>query len=413
LTEPAARLFRLLSLHPPPDLAMPAAAALAGVPVKQARTMLAELTRAHLLTEHLPGRYAFHDLLRAYASEQSTFVDAADERAAALERMLDLYLHTAHAADHLLYPQRPRIALDPMPADVVRVGLTTAEEALAWFSAEYAVLIAAVELAEVTGFDQHVWRIAWILGTFARRRGHWRSWAAAERHAITAAERLGDPIALAYSYRGLARAEVDFIPDEQVRNHLNMALELYRIAGDKSGQGHVHMGLSWANERQRQFLAGLRHSETGYRLFREAGDRNGEAEALNNLAWSLATAGRLDEALAAGRRALDLLQETKNPYFEAHAWHTVASTHARMRNEAEAVRCCERAVALFREIGDLYHEGTLLAHLGDLLEATGDLHRAQTTWRQALSILSDLRHPDADAVRAKLATSKMATSEEA
>ena len=38
-------------------------------PAPQARRLLAELARAHLLTEHAPGRYAFHDLLRAYAAE--------------------------------------------------------------------------------------------------------------------------------------------------------------------------------------------------------------------------------------------------------------------------------------------------------------------------------------------------------
>ena len=68
LSAEAARLFRLLGLHPGPDIAVAAAASLAAVPPGRARTLLAELTRAHLLTEHAPGRYALHDLLRAYAS---------------------------------------------------------------------------------------------------------------------------------------------------------------------------------------------------------------------------------------------------------------------------------------------------------------------------------------------------------
>ncbi len=69
LGDPAARMFRLLGLHPGPDIAVAAAASLAAVPLGQARAQLTELTRAHLLTEHAPGRYAFHDLLRAYAGE--------------------------------------------------------------------------------------------------------------------------------------------------------------------------------------------------------------------------------------------------------------------------------------------------------------------------------------------------------
>ncbi|HEU4423406.1 MAG TPA: BTAD domain-containing putative transcriptional regulator, partial [Pilimelia sp.] len=67
LSPDAARLFRLLGIHPGPDISTPAAASLAGIPPDQARPLLAELARAHLITEHRPGRYAFHDLMRAYA----------------------------------------------------------------------------------------------------------------------------------------------------------------------------------------------------------------------------------------------------------------------------------------------------------------------------------------------------------
>ena len=69
LGTPAARLFRLLALHPGPDIAIPAAASLAALPAHEVRNLLAELSRSHLLEEHIPGRFAFHDLLRAYATE--------------------------------------------------------------------------------------------------------------------------------------------------------------------------------------------------------------------------------------------------------------------------------------------------------------------------------------------------------
>ena len=72
LSDPdAARMFRLLGLHPGPDISLAAAASLAAVRPGQARAPLAELTGAHLLAEHTPGRYACHDLLRAYAAEQA------------------------------------------------------------------------------------------------------------------------------------------------------------------------------------------------------------------------------------------------------------------------------------------------------------------------------------------------------
>src|SRR5450755_804820 len=62
-----ARMFRLLGLHPGPDISVPATASLAAVDERRARRLLGELARDFLITEHAPGRYAFHDLLRAYA----------------------------------------------------------------------------------------------------------------------------------------------------------------------------------------------------------------------------------------------------------------------------------------------------------------------------------------------------------
>jgi hypothetical protein len=64
-------MFCLLGLHPGPDITALAAAGLAGVRLDQAERALGELTAACLLREHAPGRYAFHDLLRAYAAEQA------------------------------------------------------------------------------------------------------------------------------------------------------------------------------------------------------------------------------------------------------------------------------------------------------------------------------------------------------
>ena len=74
LSQPAARMFRLLGLHPGPDITEAAAASLAGVAADQAHRSLAELTAAHLVTEQVPGRFSFHDLLRAYAAEQARLV---------------------------------------------------------------------------------------------------------------------------------------------------------------------------------------------------------------------------------------------------------------------------------------------------------------------------------------------------
>jgi DNA-binding SARP family transcriptional activator len=104
LSPDAARLFRLLGPNPGRDMSAAAAASLAGVRPGEVRPLLAELTRAHLLTEASPRRYAFHDLLRAYAIEQAHRSESDDDRRAAVGRLLDHYVHTGHSVPELLEP---------------------------------------------------------------------------------------------------------------------------------------------------------------------------------------------------------------------------------------------------------------------------------------------------------------------
>lgn len=102
LTPEVARVFRLLGLHPGPDASVAAVASLTGMAVAQARASLAKLAGIHLVVEHAPGRYSFHDLLRAYAVELAALHDSGAERRAAICRMLDHYLHSASAAAYEL-----------------------------------------------------------------------------------------------------------------------------------------------------------------------------------------------------------------------------------------------------------------------------------------------------------------------
>src|SRR5262249_40894759 len=176
----AARLFRLLGLHPGPDISTPApvtpppaAASLAARPAPGARALLAELARANLVVEHAPGRHTSHDLLRVYASQLAQTIDSDGERRAATGRMLDHYLHTAYAADRMLYPARDPIMLAPLRPGVTPEQPADHQQALAWFTAEHPALLAAVEYAGATGWDTHTWQLAWTLWTFLHWQGHW------------------------------------------------------------------------------------------------------------------------------------------------------------------------------------------------------------------------------------------------
>jgi tetratricopeptide (TPR) repeat protein len=402
LSPAAARLFRLLGLHPGPDISAAAAASLAGLPPARVRPVLAELTGAHLILEHLPHRYTLHDLLRAYAEEQTPTGHAADDGREAVHRLLDHYVHTAHAADRLLDPVRdPIVLVEPRPG-VTPEHLTDKSSARAWFSAEHAVLLAALDHAVSTGFHAHAWQLAWSLVTFLDWQGHWRDYIATQRAALTAAERLGDMPAQALSHRHLARAYGFLGRLDEAQVELQHALEVYGRSDDRVGQGHTHLNLAWLRERQRRHADSLEHARLALDLYVAAGYRRGQAMALTATGWSKTQLGAHREALAACEQALPIFQELGDDAIEAATWDTLGYVHHHLGHHSEAAACYRRGIALYRDLGDRYLEADTLTHLGDTEHAASHTSAARDAWRQALTILDELGHPDADDVRDKI-----------
>ncbi|MFI1191946.1 BTAD domain-containing putative transcriptional regulator [Micromonospora sp. NPDC020750] len=405
LDAASARLFRLLGLHPGPDVARPAVASLAGLPPSRVGPLLVGLARANLLTERVPGRYAMHDLLRAYASELCHEADPEPERTAARSRLLDHYLHATHAADHLLDPYRlARPATLPAPEPGVTVGDRPDHAwATGWFTAEHHVLLAAVEQAAGTGLDRHAWMLAAALTTYLDRRGHWPELAAAHRTALAAARRRGDLAGQALAHRGLAIACTWLGDHRGAHLHYGRDLELYRELGDDTGRAHTHLGVSWVLARQGRHRAALDETQRALDLYRAAGYRVGQAKALNNLGWLHARLGEPGPALRCCQAALRLHEENGDRHGAALTWDSLGYVHHGRGDHGQAADCYRRALALHRELGDRYDEAEVLDNLGDAERAAGDLAAARRAWRAASAIFDELRHPDADRPRAKLA----------
>ncbi|MFG1886192.1 BTAD domain-containing putative transcriptional regulator [Micromonospora sp. NPDC049102] len=404
LAADSARLFRLLGLHPGPDVGRAAVASLAGLPPARVGPLLADLTRANLLTERTSGRYAMHDLLRAYAWELCQDADPEVERTAARRRLFDHYLHASHAADHLLDPYRlARPAALPPPAPGVTVGDRPEHAwATAWFAAEHHVLLACVEQAADTGLDRHAWTLAAALTTYLDRSGHWPELAGAQRTALAAALRRGDLAGQALAHRGLAIACTWSGDHEAAHRHYQRDLELYRELGDDTGRAHTHLGVSWVLARQGRLRAALDETRLALDLYRATDYRVGQAKALNNLGWMHARLGEPGPALHCCQAALRLHEQTGDRHGAALTWDSLGYVRHGLGDHDQAADCYRRALALHRELGDRYDEAEVLDNLGDGLRAAGDLDAARRAWREALTIFDELRHPDADRPRAKL-----------
>ena len=402
LTPPAARMFPLLGTHPGPDITTPAAASLTAITQPQARRLLTELTRAHLITEHTPGRYTLHDLLRTYATEQTHHTNT-QTRDAATARLLDHYLHTAHTAALLINPTRDPVTVAPPRAGVEPEHLASSQQALAWFEAEHQVLLAVITLADSTGSDVHTWQIPWTMSDFLQRRGRWLEWAATQRTALAAATRLGDTAAQALSGRLLAMACTELSDHDRARGHYASSLTLYQRLGDHLGQAKIHQNLAVLAERQDRYADGLRHAEQALRLHRDMGDPGSEAAALNSVGWYHGLLGDYQQARAFCREALAMSAQAGHRRGEGYAWDSLGYAEHHLGNLAEAAACYQRALSTFREIGDLPAEAMSLTHLGDMYQAADDPRQARDAWQQALDILDELHQPDAGKVRAKLA----------
>ncbi|MDY7086575.1 MAG: BTAD domain-containing putative transcriptional regulator [Actinomycetota bacterium] len=404
LSEPAARLFRLLGLHPGPEITPPAAASLTGLPMRQARRMLTVLAGAHLLEEHTPGRFSFHDLLRAYAAEQAEEEESEPERHAAMARLLDHYLHTAHAADRLLYPYRDPIDVEePDPAATV-VDFTEPDAALSWFVTERPVLLSAIAWATGAGFPAHASRLTWTVTAFLNYQGKFHDWAAGLNAALLACRTLGDQPgeALAHQLLNVACRQQGLIVEAEA--HANRALELFDRLGEAARQARLLLDLARLRERQGNDRQALDRASGALTLFRTVDDKAGEADALSWVGWYHSQLGMHAEALRYCHQALRLHQDLSGHPGEADTWNALGSAHYHLGHYDDAVTSHEQALVRWRELGDRYEMATTLVRLGDTLHAAGHADSARGQWHQAQLIFDDLGHPDGEQSRARLET---------
>ncbi|MFD6495323.1 BTAD domain-containing putative transcriptional regulator [Streptomyces sp. NPDC060188] len=402
LPRQAAELFRRLSLHPGPDIGTAAAAALAAEPARTVRARLSELTGASLLGEHAPGRYAFHDLLRAYAGELADAEDGAERRAAALLRLHDHYLHTTHNASATIGPLRETLPLPSSTTDSGPLRFTGRKQAMNWLRAERHVLRAVVEQAAALGHEDHAWRTAVGLDLYFDRLGFWHDLMEINSAALRAARAVGDRTGEAHALRGLGFFHTRFAHSAEARRDLGRALELFRAEGDAFGEARTRRCLAYQANGEGRFAVSLDHYAHARELYRGEGSTSSEAIVLNEVGWTYILLGEHDKALEHCEKAVALHQEIGDPVGEAAAQDSVGYAHHQLGQYGAAVERFERAVALYREIGDHYLEADTLRHAGDAHLAAGDRETAVAAFGRALALLEETGHPEAPDLRETL-----------
>ena len=392
LPAEAARAFRLLGLHPGPDLDPYAAAALTDLSRDQAQRLLDLLARAHLVAPTSPGRYGMHDLLRAYATQLATGEDSVQERRAVLTRLFDYYLSTAAAAVDTLHPaeahHRPRIPPQAMPIP----GVTDPAAARAWLDAERATLTATCAHTAAHGWPGHTTGLSTVLFRYLDVGGHYPDAVAIHTHALHSARDTGDRAAEVHplTYLGLVHWRQGHY--DHAAENLQQALTLAREIGDRVGETRAQGCLGLVYRRQGRYDHAAENLQQSLALARQIGDQAAEAIMLDNLGLVHQAQGRYDHAAQYHHQALTLAREIGHRLGEAHALTNLGDIYERQGRYQHAADHQQQALALFREIGDHGGEADVLGSLGDVYGQQGDYGQAADHFQQALTLAREIGH---------------------
>ncbi|HEX7305441.1 AfsR/SARP family transcriptional regulator [Lentzea sp.] len=401
------RLLAIVGLHPGADLTSHVVAAMGDVTLVEAQRALDALTAANLLSVSEPGRHVAHDIVRVYTKTLAGELSE-PERRAATGRMLDYYLHCSDLADGLLPINRGSVLVAPEHRPVHVPPLSGAADAMAWFDAERANLIAATEHASASGWHVHAWQLPYTLSRYlwlrTERETSLRITEAAlqaaialndddarfvmqfnlgvallqferfeealeaQRGALETARRKEDVHQQARALTTVAGTLLDLGRAEESEAHYREAMEISRIAGSKwaEANAHHHLGLLYlATQRFDDAMPWLRVALT---MYHEVGEQCGEAACHVDISTALLETGDTDGALSSARTALAVASDAVSPYHQALAH--------------------DRLAAVFDQLG-----------------AAG----AAAHWQRALALFTELGAPEADGVRARLARSRAAT----
>ncbi|WP_461119220.1 AfsR/SARP family transcriptional regulator [Saccharothrix stipae] len=427
------RLFRLLGLHPGAEVDAHAAAALGDIGVPAADRLLEDLLDLHLLHQSAPGRYRFHDLVRAFTAQLSTDTadgDAAhadDDRHAALTRLFDLYLHAAARAMDLIAPREKSRRPEVGRATTAVPPMDDYGQAMAWLERERSNLVAvathtgpggangragllsgtllryldlrghhedalavhghAVLTARAAGDRRLECQSLGNLGTVYERLGRYADAADHHRWALALAEALDDPALAGRTHNNLGNAHLAVADHRQALAHYRQALDLARQTGDRAGQGRTANNAGIVHERLGQYEAAVAHHRHALDL--AADDPAGRAYALHGLGIAHQGLGRLADALAHLGEAMALAEETGNRGLEGYTAQGLGSAHLGLGRYDEAAEHHRHALAVGEETGNRGLQAEALNGLGDTDRAAGRPSRAVAHHRRALALAAE------------------------
>lgn len=419
----SARLFRLLSVNPGPDISTSAAVVLGaadGATILQSFKKLADnstpltnrrffvllkslietdraitrraleaLARAHLIERGSKyGRWQMHDLIRLFATENGLKRAQQDRRALVLGLLLTYYLAGTRASS---------AHLDHTILEPTTYGFPDDRRALEWLDTEYVNLVAAVYAADTNKtYSSIVLNLTRSLYYVINIRGRHNDAIALSPIAIRAARRLRDRHGEGVVLRNLAGAQMEVgLPEKSVATY-KIALRAYRETGDRVGEGTVLANLGGALTKVGQIDEAIKNLQDALQVDREFGARYSEGVALNNLGAAFEKAGNIEQAVTAFREAVKIQREVGDQRAQAMALNNLGVMLQQVGRFDEAIKQHRIAAKIRHLIGDQQGEAQALMGGAEAFLKAQRFDDAITALRDAAHIYRDIedRHSE-------------------
>ncbi|MCO8275458.1 NB-ARC domain-containing protein [Actinoplanes sp. TRM 88003] len=402
LSPDAAHLFRLLALQLGPDLTIPAIASLIGAPTPDARRLIGQLVRTGLLTEHSPGRFSTHDLVRAYAQELVHRHEDEQDRRQAVRRLVDHYRRTAHAANRNL---NPTVGIDPpeVTGAVVVTELSTPAAAMAWFTVNWPVLKAVVQYRLDDGDATEAWQLVLSLMQFWQNEGAAHDWAGLTRACLYAVTRAGDDFGRAHMSRGLAGALHLLGDNDAAERHLHEALELFSRLGCLGEQSVVYRNLGMIGLARKNFSSTVTYLERALHMARRAGSSTEQVNDLTMLGSAYIEMDQHDKAFEILHQGLRIAEEHQDLRGQGGCRWGLAEYYSATGDLVASLAEWKLTLDISRRVGWLTNIIECLIAVGDTALALGDRAGARAAWQEALGLLDHRRLPYTADVKLRLA----------
>jgi tetratricopeptide (TPR) repeat protein len=376
LSDISKLLLKLLALAPVPTVSIEAAAALANLPIREARTTLHGLEEEAMITDKELGgrRYEMHDLIRRYARSLAARDDQV-ENEAAVNRLVTYYQAALSYVDSMLTRQPPPQSIEP-PVPIVSHDFVDRPSAIAWVRDELANLLACADYvvrnSEGVGRREEKAQAILFVSAIAgllRNDGLWDRSIAFQAQAINAAEQIHVPLAVASAlserallYRLAGHLEAAVID-------LERAIAIYREIGGpvgETGEAHVLNTYGVVLDQRNNRAASRQRLSEALDIYRRLNNLLGEANILHDQGMAEFFAKNGDAATQLLSRALTLYTAIDHPLGMAHAYYNLARAQQRVGSQ-DAEGNFESARLAYQDLGNKLGEVNVLIQLGAVL----------------------------------------------